>query len=327
MKNIINKAPKIIGGLSLIIGGWYLEIHYYRFTFNSIGLNDFVSKVTALALCILLGYFAYYKKTVKFCIVLAFSIGCTLLGQSQSFESKKSVYDTKTLTYTALTTQQNRYTLEIKTLNTRILNKESMLPDSVQGMANWKTNGVDPIKKDIELLTADKKEYEVLLNEVIHSLSTTTRQPTLFENISKDIPFISSKGLQYAFMISMSVLIALLAPSGITLISVALSTTTPQPKKRSRVVEKGSVEKSDKLSVYVNSRFDGNDMPSVLKSRKHVVDSSDLSYGEFNSLSKRAVDLGLISVQGNKSVPTVNKSKFEMMLRNRQGVELKVARG
>jgi hypothetical protein len=324
MKKInIQKVFLVMISLSLISLGWYQEVYYYRFTFTSIGLRVETSTIAGISLSLLLGYFAYNKKVIRFTLLLIFSIAVTIVGQNQSFEIKKNEYTLHTAAYTELTAQKDRYTLEIETLNGQIRANEELLPNTIQGRANWATKGVKPLEEKIDKLKIEKKDYESLLIETINKLSTGTTEATLFENIANDIPFLSPTVMKYVFMSFMSLFIALMAPAGITM----LSTSKPQPKrKQSRAV--GQVVKqqntADKISVFVNGRFDGIDKPSVLRSRKDVVENTALTYGEFNGLSKRAVDLGLISVQGNKSVPTVNKSKFEMMLRNRQSVSDKI---
>ncbi len=318
----LSTIKKLIPSLALISLGWYQEIFYYRFTFNSIGLNNVTSTIAGVSLSVLLCYFAYTKKVVWFALLCTFSIGVTIVGQVQVQEVKSNAYTLNTVAYTTLTLQQKRYTLEIETINKAISINELLLPNTIEGRANWATKGVKPLEEKIDKLKVEKKEYEQLLNETINKLSTGTKQTTLFENIANDIPFISANVLKYVFMSFMSLFIALMAPAGITM----LSTKNPQVKKKPNTKKNKLVvteKPSDKISVYVSSRFDGYDKPSVLKSRKYVVDNTALSYGEFNSLSKRAVDLGLVSVQGNKSVPTVNRSKFEMMLRNNQSVDVR----
>lgn len=316
----MKKLPLYALSISLIILGWVQEVYYYWFTFNSIGLGKIIPFVAGVSLSLLLGYFALHKKLLGFTLLCGFSVCVTIIGQVQSLEAKNSSYTLQTALYTELLESKQRYTLEIETINDTIQLNENLLPKTIQERANWATKGVKPLEEKIDKLKAEKADYEGKLQDVINQLSTGTKQPTLFENIAKDVPFISATVLQYAFMSFMSLFIALMAPAGIRLLSTGNTQQKQKPKKR--VVEVENTE--DEISVYVNSRFGESSMPSVLNSRKEVVENTSLSYGEFNELSKRAVRLGLISVQGNKSVPVVNKGKFEMMLRNGLSVDEKV---
>jgi hypothetical protein len=311
----MKKFPLIILSLALICMGWYQEVFYYHFVFTGNGLASSTAYIAGISLSLLLGYFAMKKYVVRFGLLLIFSIACTVIGQNQSYSEKKNSYSISTVRNNELTENKQYYRNEIQRVNSEIKVNNDLLPKDLYGRAVLKTNGVDPIKADIAILKAEKKEYESKLLEVSHNLSTGTKQNTAFENLAKDIPFLSPTLLKYIFQVFMSLFIALMAPSGITI----LSTMNPQVE---RVAVKKVVEKkkdtttTDHLEIYVNKRFRDQENPSSLMGRTEILNSKALTSTQYSKYTKLEKSLNLVNCLPNMTIPLVSRSKFIMMMRN-----------
>lgn len=310
----MKKLPLKAAAILLIIFGWIQEIYYYHYTFTANGLSTITALTAGASLSLLLGYFSYKKNYPLFIALLIFSIITTVLGQTASYSTKQQAYSIDTAVKTELTATKQYYTDQIEQLNDTIQLNENLLPKTVQERANWATKGVKPLEEKIEKLKAERSEYEQLLSDVSNKLSTGTKEFTAFESITKDLPFLSPIVIKYVFIVFMSLFIALMAPAGITILSTGNTQVKPKRVEKSRVATK----KEDIYSVYANARYGNSEQPGTLKSRKDVCESTGMSYSDFNKITKRAVQAELIAVQGNKSVPMVSRSEFEMRIRNKQ---------
>lgn len=309
----LSKPLIVLSSVLLITFGWIQEIYYYQFVFSGVGLPFMTCLIAGFSLSLLLGYFSYKRNYPLFIVLLIFSIIASVLGQNTAYSAKQSEYTMNTVENTELQQSKQRYIKEIERVNSEIELESSLLPKTIEGRANWATKGVKPIEEKIARLKSEKQGYESELQTVINKLSTGNNNPTLFEQIAEDIPFISATVLQYTFMSFMSLFIALMAPAGITM----LSTSKPVEKKKVKKQQPVQEKKKDKLSVYIECRYAGQDKPVALKSRKFVTDSTVLNDSEFNSITKKARTLGLIASDGNKTVPLVSRSQFEMLYRNK----------
>lgn len=299
--------------IALITMGIYQEVFYYKFVFIGNGLSKPVSYIAGISLSLLLIYFTYIKAYVRFSILLLFSVVCSVIGQNHSYTEKQNSYSMHTVQKHELSISKQYYVDQIKIIDEQIQYNNSILPDNAKDRAMYKTNGVDPIKNDIALLESKKAEYESKMESASNRLSTGIKENTAFENISKDIPLLSSNVLKYGFQAILSLFIALMAPSGIRI----LSTIYPQGDK---VVKKKEAKATgdDIYTRYVNSRFRGQEKPDTLKGRGGVVEEARISYNNFNKLAKLEKDLNLVTKEGNSTIPNVSKSEFIMMLRNKR---------
>ena len=312
---LIKKIPITLIALALIYMGWKQEVFYYVFVFTGNGLEEPMAYIAGISLSILLGYFAYKKNYFLFGLLLTFSIVTTVIGQNQSYSVKQSEYNIDTVKKSELTDNKQYYLNEIQRVNSEITANNLLLPDNISDRAYLKTNGVDPILRTIEILKAEKKEYELLMVQVSGKLSTGTKQNTAFENIAKDIPFLSPTLLKYGFQVFMSLFIALMAPSGIRILSTAYSpageAVVKKPKKEKAV-------ESDGIDEFANERFRHDENPPTLLGRTEVMKNLGISYGKFAKFIADEKKYNLARSTGNMTIPNVSRSKYIMLMRNKQ---------
>jgi len=314
MGDRMKKLPLIILSLLLISLGWYQEIYYYRFTFESLGMNGLTPTIAGVSLSVLLCYFAYKKNYPLFILLLSFSIVCTIFGQLQSYSENQKAYSIETVQEKELLETKQYYIHQIDRINSEIDTKNELLPKDIKELAMWKKNAVDPIRDEIAKLNNQKKEYESLLATTINSLSTGEQVKGIFDNFSDDIGLSSPTLLKYAFWVFYSLFVALLAPSGTRL----LSTINPQPKNNKPIEKKEIKQQEDIITKFANSRFRNEEKPASLKGRGEVVKELGISYPAFQKFVSAEKKYNLVRTTGNMTIPNVTRSEYIILLRNKK---------
>lgn len=307
----------------LIAGGWFLEVYYYQYRFVGDGTPFTISIIIGATLTLLLTALFTMKsvasKIGRVALILL-SVWFTWSGQNYAFNEKNNANSEKTTLNQSKQQLFNYYTEEVERLNNTITEKQEQIPKDIKQQTYLQTNGVKPLREEINKLTMEKQRYEKLLKDLIPDLSTSNNTNlSAYELLAKDIGLDSPTLLKTLSQLFLSLFIALMAPCGITI----LSTVYPQGKKKvekkkeSRVV---TPKKDDIFTLYTNSRYSNSDKPVYLKGRTATCEETGMTQDKFNKISKLAIQLGLIVNSGNKHKPVVNKVQFEMMLRNKQKV-------
>ncbi len=348
--------PLTLLSIALISLGWFLEVKYYKSGFNDIGNTDFTAITLGVALTLLLSalfikkVFNTWKSKTLRTVILLFSAFITFSGQLSKYNDTVNSNSKKTAIEDNKQSLFEEYTLSVQTLKNTIQSKNDLLPKDLYGRAMINTNGVQPLLKEIATLTTNLQRYEQLKANLIPTLSTSENSKisnlSAYELLANDLGFNSPTPLKLVSQLLLSLFIALMAPSGITI----LQTVYPQAervvvkeiKKEGRVGSNSGEQLPDtKKNTQCNTntvtkdnvlmyleRWGNEENPTVLKSRSSVCNKTGLSVSVFNGITSRARKLGLISSSGNSAIPNVKKSEFLLMYKNNQSVRtLEMARG
>jgi len=321
MKNI-KKISLIILSVALLGLGWFLEVYYYQFRFSGDGVQPIVSILIGIGLTLLLTSLFINLNIGKIIIIfplVLFSIFCTTSGQNYSYNIKSKSNSIENANEENNQDRFDYYTAKIEQLNNELLHENSLLPDDIKSRTYLNTNGVQPLLENIKFIKLDIKEYEVLRDGFLSNLNSSNNisvtSKSAYEMLADDLGLDSPTPLKLMSQAILSLFIALMAPTGVRILSNVFKVKTVKQKK---TVEPAINKTEYLIRIYAKARFRNEEKPSTLKGRGDVTKETGISQLNFNKLSKRAADLNLLNIKGNMTTPNVTQSQFIMMMINKQ---------
>lgn len=314
MKNPLLTAVSTV----LILLGWFLEVYYYQFRFSGDGSPGWLAIILGAAMTIYLSSLFINTNKRKIVIrtgVIIFSVFCTLSGQNYSYNLQQKVDSEQTAGYINTQNTYNYYTVQIESLQKNIQEKNNLLPDNLTTRTYLNKNGVQPLLLEIKAIKDEVRYYETKRDDLNTGTSEILKSLTAYEMLARDLGLSSSTPLKLISQALLSLFIALMAPSGVRILSSIYGDKKPVVQIKKKVVV--SENKEDLYTKYSNSRFGGVESPGSLRGRATVVTDIGISYDRFNKFVKLEKALNLVVCTGNKTMPKVKRSEFEMMIRNR----------
>jgi hypothetical protein len=314
----MKKLSLTLLSLILISGGWFLEVYYYQFRFVGDGTPFWIAIIIGVSLTILLSSLFIMDNLgakVGRVILICLSVWFTWAGQNYSYNQSQNINSVKNTNTITSQQKDNKYTVRITELENTIQQKNSMLPDNLKDRTWLNKNGVQPLLIEIDKLREDLKYYETLRDAL--DLSTVGNiNKSAYEMIAEDLGLNSPTPLKILSQVVLSLFIALMAPSGIKI----LSTVYAPPKGKVKRVEKKAVveTQSDGIDEFTFCRYRGVDNPPSLLGRTEVMKQTGISYGKFAKFIADEKKYNLVRSTGNMTIPNVSRSEYIMLMRNKQ---------
>lgn len=322
MKNI-KKVSLIVLSVALLGLGWFLEVYYYQFRFSGDGVDSVVSILIGIGLTLLLTSLFINVNIGKIIVIIplvVFSIFCTTSGQNYSYNIQSKSNSIENASEENNRDRFDYYTEKIQQLNIELQHENSLLPDNIKDRTYLNKNGVQPLLDNIKSIKADIKEYEVLRDGFSVNLNSSNNinvsSKSAYEMLAEDLGLTSPTPLKLISQAILSLFIALMAPTGVRILSTIFKPVHSKAKKQPEPVKITTEE--DIVKKYADSRFRGEEKPSTLKGRGETTKETGLSHDKFNKISKRAISLNLITVNGNMTIANVTRSQFIVMMINKQ---------
>ena len=304
----MKKLTLTVLSIALLSGGWFLEVYYYQFRFVGDGTPFWIAIIIGVSLTLFLSSLFINMNKKKYMlsfVLILFSMFYTMSGQNYSYSKSQNANSTINSQAATIQNKYDYYTVRINETRKSIQYKDSILPDDIKDRTYLNKNGVQPLLKEINGLKEEleilegKRDHLDLGNVEIVSLSA-------YEMLANDLGLSSPTPLKLISQAVLSLFIALMAPSGIRILS---NTYHPTPPKKTVKTATKAV-KNDELTIYSNSRFRGLESPTTLKGRAGVVEEIHISFDRFNKYSTLEKKLNLVESTGNSSIPLVTRSEF-----------------
>lgn len=309
-----------ISAAILITLGSFTEIWFYILRFQQDGTETWLSTIIAAALTLFLAALTLLRHQNRWAIPAAFalaaySVFCTTAGQSAALgliQNERSQEDAQqAIAVDAIADyRQNidRLDREEEDIRERIA---SMTTDDI---AYWTTRGIEPFEDRKNAIAAERQEWQDRIDAERDTLTTHEAVERTERNVYAFYASViggDPRVIQIILQVVLSVFIAMMAPTGI--IMLTLENREPEPEIEPEETVDPEFARQARSWAWISwhgIRAEKSDRLMALDAVKRAADSKDLRNDLFETILDESVSRGIVSIRDDGYyVPAVSEAE------------------